>query len=64
MFTPDSPEVELLMLFDNGALPFKLLIDVSIEGSTGRGLAAAIAIGAVRGMVLGVDMAYEARLER
>jgi hypothetical protein len=64
ILVPDSPEVELLMLADNWALPFKLLIDVSIEGSMGWGLRAAIAIGAVRAMVLGFDMAYEARLDR
>jgi hypothetical protein len=63
-FTPESSDVELLMLTDSWALPFRLLIDVSIEGSMARGLREAIAIGAVRAMVLGVDMAYEARLGR
>jgi hypothetical protein len=64
ILVPESPEVELPMLADNWALPFKLLIDVSIEGSMGRGWREAIAIGAVRAIVLGFGMAYEARLVR
>lgn len=45
------------MLTESWVLPFKLLPKFSIEGSIIRGLREAIAIGAVRARVVGVDMA-------
>ena len=56
IFDPDSADVVLLMLAESWDLPFKVLLEDSIEGS-GRGLREAIAMGCVRAMAVGVDMA-------
>lgn len=57
-------EAELLMLAESCALPLRLLIGVSMEGSIFRGLREAIAMGAVRAIAVGFDMAFEARVGR
>ena len=52
LLVPESADVELLMLVESRSLPFVVL--VSIEGFSAR---EAMAMGAVRAIEVGVDMA-------
>lgn len=54
---PDSPDVVLLMLAESWPLPLVLLFGSSSEEESGRGFRAAIAMGAVRAIEVGFDMA-------